>query len=434
LTSFKILNWNAGGLAPHSAELFHYLDLANSNNILPSIICIQETHFNNNNNPPFNIQRFSGEHNMRSDKKGGGVSIFISEKYLYSKKEIKQDTGDIEVIGVTILLEGALLKKTNVYSIYLPPISKSKITILENLIDDDTIENILVGDFNAKSPLWGSNNTDCRGKDIIKFIDKKNLVCLNKGDGTRLNANGTLSHLDLALCSKKLGSKLDWDIVENTWGSDHYPFLLSHGLSNSKKTQTPKDNPSLNFNIKKADWSSFQDQVISLSKDIHHSDKVEDLAVKFSNIIIKAANKSIPVFKENRSRSSRKYSPFWNKQCEDIVQERSQAEKQMKKSKLLDDIITFRKIKARSKLIIKKAKLFGKIFAQNSPKTPKILPSGKQLNPSREQTQKSFRSLLLETRTRLVQRKLQMTLPKSSKLSVMKKIFLKSLSHQNHTP
>src|SRR5207244_10285340 len=79
-----------------------------------------------------------------------------------------------------------------------------------------------------KIPYADSPYTDFRGQILANFIEENDLVCLNTGEGTRLNNNGSLSHLDISLCNSELSSKFTWEVMSNSWGSDHYPTMTIH--------------------------------------------------------------------------------------------------------------------------------------------------------------------------------------------------------------
>src|SRR4029077_15013325 len=108
-----------------------------------------------------------------------------------------------------------------VLSVYVPPKKSFTLSDLNKILITDNI--LIIGDLNAKSKLWGSPNNDSKGKIIERFVEENNLVVLNKGQGTRINHTASLSHLDIALCSKNLSSILNLEVLEETWGSDHFP-------------------------------------------------------------------------------------------------------------------------------------------------------------------------------------------------------------------
>ena len=43
------------------------------------------------------------------------------------------------------------------------------------------------------------------------------MVVLNNGKGTRLNYNGTLSHLDIVISTSNLSFKIECDVLEDLW-------------------------------------------------------------------------------------------------------------------------------------------------------------------------------------------------------------------------
>lgn len=93
------------------------------------------------------------------------------------------------------------------------------------------IKDIIIwcGDFNAHNTLWGGENTDHNGLILEELIEAKGLVCLNNGQGTRVNLiNGVESVLDLTLVSSELASGSKWDVQsDNSIGSDHYPITIN---------------------------------------------------------------------------------------------------------------------------------------------------------------------------------------------------------------
>ena len=59
------------------------------------------------------------------------------------------------------------------------------ITDLQHLLDQLPIPYILIGDFNAKNPLWGSSLCDRWSAVIEQLIEDNDAVLLNDGSKTR---------------------------------------------------------------------------------------------------------------------------------------------------------------------------------------------------------------------------------------------------------
>lgn len=80
---------------------------------------------------------------------------------------------------------------------------------------------ILLGDFNAHSPIWGSIKTDPRGKKIETLLEKDNIALLNDSTPTHISiSNGHFSCIDLTLCSASLAHRLEWKVLPDIFSND----------------------------------------------------------------------------------------------------------------------------------------------------------------------------------------------------------------------
>ncbi len=125
-----------------------------------------------------------------------------------------------------------------------------------------------------------------------------------------LHYNGTLSHLDLAICTSSNSLNFECNVFTDNWGSDHYPLeiVFAQGVSN---TELKLKNC---FNFKKADWTNFQNSLQNenlFKQDIKDIQKDYD---KFVSLILATRDQCIP---KRINKFNHKYSPFWNKECSD---------------------------------------------------------------------------------------------------------------------
>ena len=186
-------------------------------------------------------------YNERMNRGGGGTAIFILNILKFHLIDNLID--DIEHTQVEVLCGNST--PIRIVSLYLPPNLPLKESSLEQLFSGPNT--FLLGDFNAKNPLWGSPHLDTKGKVIERLINNSNFICLNTGSGTRLNSsNGLLSHLDLTLCSANLGQLSSWCTLKDTWGSDHYPTQTTYSNNLIIDSQ-----PEPRWNIARADWKEF---------------------------------------------------------------------------------------------------------------------------------------------------------------------------------
>lgn len=339
--NFKVISWNANGLNSHLEELLQFLEISN---ILPDFLCIQETWIYDNILPQ--IPGYNSIHTFRINKQGGGSAIYIKDDInYYSIENINFTDVDIEVSG--LIFQKNKYENVALVSVYIAPNQSitqehlNKLCIYQN--------QIIVGDFNAKHNLWGSPLNDGRGKIVEIFLEENNFVCLNKGEETRINYNGSISHLDLAFCTKNMSFNIDCIVLDDNLGSDHFPLELSISFSTDKLEM----NPNIKFNYRKADWLLFSS---ILTNDISFENPINDIDEYYTNFvssILAARDKCVP---QKIGMFRHKYSPFWNQDCSNAKLAKKVAEKALRKNKNVEYQINYKKSKANFKEVLNKAK------------------------------------------------------------------------------
>jgi exonuclease III len=238
-----ILQWNANSLNAHAAELKRYISIARK---LPDIICVQETFLKPESK--FKINGFNSETKCRNNAKGGGVAIFIREGIKYYRQPVPEI---LEAVSIVLVAKQQRITITN---IYISPNNNTSKTELQAIFGQPNT--IICGDLNAKNTLWGSPANDSRGKLIGELLEENRLTVLNTGCRTYIKQDGTMSHLDISVASSNLAAKCNWRIHDETWGSDHLPaFTLLNEPPEYEEVKVSR------WNFKKADWSSFKNQM-----------------------------------------------------------------------------------------------------------------------------------------------------------------------------
>ena len=315
----SLLCWNCGGFAQHCAELCYFLETAEPK---PDVICIQECNTYTTLMMP--IPGYFLLKLDRSSRLGGGVCFLVADHVKYSvlKPLVADKESPLEVIGISCGsgMDNAILNITNVYC---PPNKALQKDMLANLSIKK--HHLFVGDFNAKHPLWGSPTADVRGKLIHDYFTlNHDFICLNDGQGTRIDSSGYRSHLDLAFCSSSLAAKFNFSILDSTWGSDHYPFLLT------QKTPIANScNPIANeiYLYKRADWSKYKteiDNFIYSNSVFKETSDIEYLNSQFTACVTVSKNLAIP--KGNSCSSKKRMTPYWNSECTKAIRLRRKAE------------------------------------------------------------------------------------------------------------
>ncbi|GBN63114.1 hypothetical protein AVEN_138110-1 [Araneus ventricosus] len=87
----------------------------------------------------------------------------------------------INTVGATLPYRG---KNLLIINVYCPPKEELQHTLdeLENclMLPHDTV--LITGDFNSKSPEWGSDIEDERGRQLMEFVLSKGLAIVNEED------------------------------------------------------------------------------------------------------------------------------------------------------------------------------------------------------------------------------------------------------------
>ena len=115
----------------------------------------------------------------------------------------------------------------NICSLYLPDHTQITLENFNALLNKIPNPKIILGDFNAKHTSWGATINDTRGNIITNCLLTNDLMVLNGGSPTRYEARRDLySHIDVSCCSISLSDKLNWNVLDSTHNSDHFPITI----------------------------------------------------------------------------------------------------------------------------------------------------------------------------------------------------------------
>ncbi|KYB29499.1 hypothetical protein TcasGA2_TC032967 [Tribolium castaneum] len=113
------------------------------------------------------------------------------------------------------------------YGCYISPNStldefKQLLRELEGHLNSSGEECIIVGDFNAKSPAWGSKKEDERGRILMDWIAQRDYTIQNTGDEPTFVRGESVSNIDLTITSNGLADKIkNWKVLPEENLSDH---------------------------------------------------------------------------------------------------------------------------------------------------------------------------------------------------------------------
>ena len=328
-----LLQWNANSLSAHIHELKYFLDQQDR---LPDIICVQETFLKPTLSPSV-----SGYSILRRDGVDGhgGVAILVKNDISYFDFTSYEN---VEGISIKIATTSGPLQ---IFNFYISPSSSFDEGFFQQVF---SFENALVcGDFNAKSTLWGSPKADSRGKSIENILQQSNLVVLNTGSPTRIFTTGE-SHIDLTFISPRYANMTNWEVLENTCGSDHNMIKVDFRVDiNHEDVFAPQ------WLFEKADWPKFSFLCDTYLSEIDFECGLETLNESITAAIIDAAKDSIP---KSSGRKRRKYARFWNDKCKIAVDNRDKAKRALKIDSPNDQFIEYKRLKATATKTVKEEK------------------------------------------------------------------------------
>ena len=234
----SIVQWNCRGLRANYEEILLI------SNLCPTVICLQETLVKSSDS--VNLRGFSSYVSPASDTAAGGVAILIRDA---PHSPVSLST-TLQAVAVRITLH----RPITVCSLYVPPSSRLDDLLLEDLVRQLPSPFLLLGDFNAHSPLWGNCNTDSKGQVIENFLTNSDLFLFNDLSPTYFHpATGTFTSIDLSISSPSLALDFTWRVLSDSHGSDHFPIVLSSSEP-SPCSRPPR------WKLGSADWEEFQRQ------------------------------------------------------------------------------------------------------------------------------------------------------------------------------
>ena len=198
---------------------------------------MSETFLNEHNKNIYSLPGYNGTHLVRTNKRGGGISVFIRKDFCDQPKIVFSKIDDsIEILAVC--MENASFTIT-VVGIYRPPNASKKefINSLESVIQTQlrNTKLVIAGDFNIDLCNLSSSSGNNALSNVMMSNGLMNYITLPTRPNNIEDRNPTL--LD------HIWGNLDCDIksfVIKTDISDHYPCLVKFNIIKTRTLTTVK--------------------------------------------------------------------------------------------------------------------------------------------------------------------------------------------------
>ncbi|CAH2089919.1 unnamed protein product [Euphydryas editha] len=336
----NIIQWNCQSLIPKLSELDSYLHNEKVHICILSETWLQCEH-------QINLTDYSV---FRKDRADGyaGLAILVHQSINCCLKTLPSNYNNIDVLCLELLNSNKL---QHIIGVYSPTNITVSVGDYQELFSHFSEKTLIVGDFNAHHTAW-SYTTDTRGRLLSDTSINHNYVFLNNGDFTRcakLNDSIICTSPDISFCSADLSLDFDWNVTNESLGSDH--LIIS--IKTLDSTQT---SPELKRNIKKANWVEYTQHIESACEGLDYGNNVQSNYDKLIEVIEESANKNIPYIKTGFNPNKFKPKPWWNPDLSKAVAERRLSLKNFRKLRTVENYLIHREKVIIVRKLIKLAK------------------------------------------------------------------------------
>ena len=137
-------------------------------------------------------------------------------------------------MGVCILLSTGLI---NIINIYSPgQVSHDLLRISSSVLGPSFI----CGGFNNHHLLWGVNTTSKHSEDFAQWIINSDFCLFNFSSPIHDAPSGKRSTIDLSFCSSDLLTKMNFQVHDDLFDSDHFLILLTFAIHPPLQTPRPR--------------------------------------------------------------------------------------------------------------------------------------------------------------------------------------------------
>lgn len=342
MTSF--LQWNLNGYFKRLPELKQLISIYH-----PTVIAIQETHLlHKHKTSVHHYKIFRHDHiNPNHNHANGGVALLVSD---LTNPQLLHTSSNIQNVAVSARIPQLSSTPITLCSIYIPPSQNISSADLSNLISSLPPPFVLFGDFNAHSHTWGSSYANSHGNVVDQILTSNTDIFLlnNPYTPTHLNSSsGSLSNIDLTLCSTSLAPKLDWAAHHDLCDSDHFPLHIS---TSGQKINQIKTTP--RWQIHKANWSHFE-EITANSQSLPDPSNITLSVDEFTNLLTNAAHSSIP---RTSGIIRPRQVPWWSQEIKSAIQDRKLALHAYERSRSQAAFIEYKKTRAKVRVLVRSSK------------------------------------------------------------------------------
>ena len=356
MAQIQFLQWNSKSIRHKKHELMYLL-----NRYSPSVVAVSETWL-----LPGSRFRIPGFASLRDDRADGwgGSALLIKRDCPFLQISLSNHNRDFNIVAAKVM-------DITFVSLYIPHPNSSLIPDLEAILTSLPHPMIIMGDFNAHHLAWGCHFCDSFAPLLLDIFDNIDTCIINDGSPTRRvpPSQNPQSAVDLTICSSNLASLLFWKTLPLTYGSDHFPIIITNPRS---VCPIPLSQPLFKYRLQGAKWSEFAQTVDNLLNqgNTSSSTDVRSKYLNFIDTLSSAANDHIPI--KSSRQGNRTSPPWWDAECTSLTKLRKDAEKRYNRSMTMENFISYQRISAEAKRLFSRKKKQGwlNFCKELSPRSP----------------------------------------------------------------
>lgn len=326
--------WNARSIVKHKSEL---------QNLLTNLDIFIGVETWLKPDIPFKHPGFSEVRQDRTGRPGGGILFLIRNDIKFTKQNAQANLSyAFESCTVTI---SNVVPSFKITACYRAPNTNPSQSDWDNFFSvvNDSEPHVVVGDFNAHSRMWNCAQDNSQGNYLCNSISGLDLILHNTNSSTHIDYHsGNLSNLDLIFSSNDISDTIQVEVLDDTWGSDHFPINI-----NIKTNKTIFRLPNKRLSSKKTDWlgytktmgNKFKEFLEPMYNNLNTADKYKF----FISEIRGAISSNTPTKKDVSDRVHRNPVPWWDSECEKVIRLRKAAFKKWRYTLDPSDHIQFKK-------------------------------------------------------------------------------------------
>ncbi|XP_071575008.1 uncharacterized protein [Temnothorax nylanderi] len=272
----------------------------------------------------------------------GGASISVRRSIDFDVIPLSDDIPyGYDTVGIRTK---NLNNNCNIMAVYRHPRGELTDADISVVVDQvpDTLDSIILGDFNAHNSTWNCDLTTPSGEALHDTLLDRGFFCINSDTKSRVGQRGQRdSNIDLAFGTAGVIDNVEYEQQDDAWDSDHYP--ISFTVDSDPQPYRKITN---RITSKKTNWTSYYKFVDeTIKRDLlpfidHFSEDVDLYYGRFIDILRTSIDRAsgrrkMAGFPDAKEKKHKVQHRWWDVDCDKVIQDRKKTFSTFKRCKSL---------------------------------------------------------------------------------------------------